>query len=461
MTSAYTADAPAASLRGLCDGRIHLPDDPGYDLARMPWNVAVDQRPAAVAYPRSTADVVAVVRAARAAGLRVAPQGTGHNAGPLGPLDDVVLLRTSEMNGVSVDPVARTVRVRAGTLWQEAVEAAAANDLTVLHGSSPDVGVVGYSLGGGMGWYARSLGLQTNAITRAELVTADGEVLTVDDLHHPDLFWALRGSAGNLGIVTELEFRAFAFTTAYAGMLVWDWEHASRVLPAWARWAVDAPDAVTTSFRLLQLPPIPDIPEPFRGRQLVVIDGAVRGDDAAAEELLAPLRGLAPELDTFARVPTHTLTRLHMDPEGPTPAVSQSAVLSELPADAIDQLLAIGGPGSGSTLLMVELRQLGGALARPAPGAGALPSLEGRFVLFAGGIAATPEMAAQGLADAARVVGSVRPWVASTHYLNFAEEPIDVGSAFGRTEWQRLSRICGEVDPDGVVLANHPVSRAG
>lgn len=459
MSSTITPAQPAAEgLRGLCAGAVHLPGDLGYDLARMPWNVAFDQRPAAVAYPASTADVVDVVRAAAAAGLRVAPQGTGHNAGPLGSLADVVLLRTSAMTGVSVDPAACRVRVRAGTLWQAAVEAAAAHGLTVLHGSSPDVGVVGYSLGGGIGWYARSLGLQANAITAAEIVTADGRVLAVDADHEPERFWALRGGGGNVGVVTELEFRAFPFTTAYAGMLVWDWSRAAAVVPAWADWAVDAPEAATTALRLMQLPPIPDIPEPFRGRQLVIVDGAVTAADDEAQAILAPLRALAPEMDTFARVPTASLTRLHMDPEEPTPAVSQTATLPAMPPEAVEALLATAGPGSGSSLLMTELRQLGGALARPAPGAGALPALDGQFVLLALGLAITPEMGAQSQQDARRIAAAMAPWDTGRRYLNFTEEAVDVAAGYDAEQWQRLQAVAAAADPAGRVVANHGVA---
>ena len=453
------APPPAEPLRGLCDGAVHLPGEPAYEAGRVPWNLVVDQRPAAVAYPATPDDVVAVVRAAAAAGLRVAPQGTGHNAGPLGDLRDVVLLRTSQMTGVTVDASACRVRVRAGTLWLEAVEAAAAQGLAVLHGSSPDVGVVGYSLGGGMGWYARALGLQANAITGAEIVTGDGRVLEVDADRHADLFWALRGGGGNVGIITALEFRAFPFDTAFAGMLVWDWRHARDVLSRWATWAVSAPDAATTALRLMQLPPIPEIPEPFRGRQLVIIDGAVLADDDEAAAIIAPLRELQPEVDTFARAPVATLARLHMDPEEPTPAVSQTATLASLPDEAIAALLEVAGPGSGSSLLMTELRQLGGALARPAAGAGALPQLDGEFVLFAAGMALSPEMGAQGHADAVRIASAMAPWDNGRRYLNFAEEPINVAAGYGPQQWARLQAIRSAADPAGTVLANHPVPR--
>ena len=437
--------------------RVHLPGDPGYDEARTPWNVAVDQRPAAVAYPVDADEVSDVVRAAAAAGLRVAPQGTGHNAGPLGSLEDVVLLRTSAMTGVLVDPERRVVRVQAGVLWQDVVEAAAAHGLAALHGSSPDVGVVGYSLGGGIGWYARQLGMATNSVVGVDLVLGDGSQLRADADTNPDVFWAVRGGGGNFGIVTAMELRLFDIETAYAGMLVWDQEHAERVLRTWAAWTEDAPDCVTTSFRMLNLPPLPELPEGLRGRRLAVVDGAVLADDERAAGILAGLRALGPELDTFARVPAASLVRLHMDPEGPTPAVSASTVLAELPDPAVESFLALTGPGSGSTLLSAELRQLGGALARPAVGAGALPMLEGRFVLFGVAVAMTPELAARGHADAAALVDALAPYSSGRDYLNFAESPVDVRRSFPAEVWQRLKGTRSALDPDGRLLANHRI----
>jgi FAD/FMN-containing dehydrogenase len=453
------AGTTADRLRGLCAGAVHLPGDPGYDAARMPWNVSVDQRPAAVAYPANADEVSEVVRVAAACGLRVAPQGTGHNAGPLGPLQDTVLLRTSAMTGVHIDAERLVARVEAGVLWADVVEAAAAHGLAALHGSSPDVGVVGYSLGGGIGWYARELGMATNSVLGVDLVLGDGTQLHADADTNPDVFWAVRGGGGSFGIVTAMEFRLFDIATAYAGMLVWDQAHAEEVLRTWAAWAVDAPDCVTTSFRMMNLPPMPELPEFLRGRQLVVIDGAVLAEDARAEEVLADLRALEPEIDTFARVPSASLVRLHMDPEGPTPAVSASTLLADLPEAAVESFLALTGRGSGSTLLMAELRQLGGALGRPAEGAGALPMLDGRFALFAAAIAATPQMAAQGHADAVALVDALSSYSSGRDYLNFAESPVDVSASYPAETWRRLMGIRSAVDPSGVLRANHPVAR--
>jgi FAD/FMN-containing dehydrogenase len=443
----------------LCNGAIHLPGDPGYDAARVPWNVAVDQRPAAVAYPATTREVADVVVAAARAGLRVAPQSTGHNARPLGALDDAVLVRTSAMTKVSIDAEQRIGRAEGGTLWLDVVNAAAEHGLAALHGSSPDVGVAGYSLGGGSGWYARKLGLQANNLTAVELVTADGSLVRADAETNTSLFWALRGGGGSFGVVTALEFRLFPIETAYAGWLVWDWTDAEPVLRRWAEWSMAAPDEVTTSFRMLNVPPIPEMPEPFRGRKLAIIDGAVLGSDSEAEAIIAPLRALRPEMDTFARVPAASLARLHMDPEGPTPAVSDAAMLASLPDEAVDVLLAELSVAAGSTLLLAELRQLGGALGRPHPGAGALPQLDGAFAAFAATIAATPEIGEQGYVDAVRLMQALKPWANGRHYLNFAENPVDVRAGYDADTWTQLKGIRSAVDPDGVFLANHPVPR--
>src|SRR4051812_28670695 len=190
------------ALRDPCGGAVAFPGDETYDAARQGFNLALDQRPAAVASPAAADEVEAVVRWARAAGLRVAPQSTGHNAGPLGSLADSVLLKTSGLRGVSIDAERQVARVGAGVLWEDVVTAAAPHGLIALHGSSPNVGVAGYSLGGGMGWLARSHGLQANSLLAVELVTGEGELVRADHEHDPELFWALRGGGGNFGVVT-------------------------------------------------------------------------------------------------------------------------------------------------------------------------------------------------------------------------------------------------------------------
>jgi FAD/FMN-containing dehydrogenase len=461
VPSGATSAPRAAALRGLLDGRVHLPDEAGYDAARLPWNVAVDQRPAAVAFPRTPAEVATVVRRAAAEGLRIAPQSTGHNAGPLAAqgLDDVVVVRTSEMGAAIADPTRGIVRVEGGAIWEPAVEAAAAHGRAVLHGSSPDVGIAGYSLGGGIGWYARKLGLATNSLTAVELVLADGTLVRADETTNRELFWAVRGGGGNFGVVTALEFRMYDIATAYAGMLVWDLSRIEPVLREWAAWAPGAPDEVTTAFRAMRIPPLPELPEALRGRQLVVIDGAVLGSDERGAELLAGLRALRPEIDTFSRMPAKALTRIHMDPEGGAPFASDTAMLGGLPAAGVDAFIEAAGPDADTSVLLAELRQLGGALGRRHEGGGVLDRLEGQFIAFAGGMAITPEMGARAHADAVRITDALAPYGNGRTYLNFAETPVDVRSAYRDSAWVLLAGIRSAVDPHGVLVGNHPVVR--
>ncbi len=449
----------AESLRGLCGGRVHLPGDDGYDASRSPWNLAIDQRPAAVAVPHTAEEVAQVVRAAATAGLHVAPQSSGHNPGPLVDhgLAGTVLLRLHEMTGVTVGPGAGTVRVVGGTLWQDVVAALAPHGRAVMHGSSPDVAVAGYTLGGGLSWYARRHGLAADSVTALEVVTADGRLVRADAERESELFWALRGGGGNLGVVTAIELRTLPYADSYAGMLLWDRERAPEVLRAWSEWTRELPESVTTSIRLMSFPPLPDLPPFLSGRQLVVIDGAVLEADDRAAELLAPLRALAPEMDTFGRIPAAALPQIHMDPPQPTPAVSGHAMLAGVSEEALAALLAEVGPGTTTPLLSAEIRHLGGALARPADGGGVLDRLPDPYLLFAVAIAPFPEAAAAGRAAADRLVAAMRPWSTGRRFLNFTETAADTGTAYDEGHYTRLRRVRAEVDPTGLFRANHRV----
>jgi FAD/FMN-containing dehydrogenase len=463
-SAASAAAAPAASgaLRlGIPADRVVLRGEADYDAARLPWNVTADQRPYAVARPRTATEVAAVVRAAAEAGLRVAPQSTGHNAGPLAQqdLDDVVVVRTEAMNRAASDPGRGIVRVEGGTTWEPAVHAAAAHGRAVLHGSSPDVGIAGYSLGGGMGWYARKLGLATNSLTAVELVVGDGTIVRASAEENPALFWALRGGGGSFGVVTALEMASYPIETAYAGHLMWDISRTEDVLREWSAWAPTADDEITTAFRVLRLPDLPDIPELVRGRSLVDVNGAVLGSDEQGERLLRSLRALGPEIDSFERVPAASLVRLHMDPEGPTPFASDSSMLGSFADATVDAFVDSVGPDATSSLLLAELRQLGGALGRPHQGGGVLSHLEGAFVAFAGGIAATPELGAAAHADAVRLMQALQPWSNGRQYLNFAENPVDARTGYADGVWRQLAGIRSAVDPHGTFVANHPVPR--
>jgi hypothetical protein len=448
------------TLRQQFSGDIHAPGDAGYDDARQAWNLFVDQQPALVAVPRTAQDIAAVVRFAREVGLRVAPQGTGHNAPARSGLQDSILLNTKLMRGVRIDAERRRARVEAGALCGDLTAPASELGLAALGGSSPDVGLVGYCLGGGLGWMARTFGLCCNSIISLEVVTADGRELTCDHDRNPELFWALRGGTGSVAIITAMELQLFDVPELYAGAMLWPWERASEVLHAWREWTLDAPESVTTSARILQVPPAPEIPEIVRGRQFVVIDGAVLGSAAYAEEVLAPLRALEPEIDMFAMAPPAVLSHLHMDPEHPVPGIGDHQMLEELPAEAIDQLVAVAGHESGSPLLAVELRHIGGALSRIPEGAGACGRLEASYILFAVGVPMTPEMAAAIPPRLAQVKAALEPWKATRPYLNFAEHPTDTSTAFGTDAFAALQAIKAQHDPYDMIHANHAIAPA-
>lgn len=450
---------PFGELSARLSGALFTPADPDWDRARTGWNLAVDQRPVAVAEVADVDDVAAVVRFAGEHGLHVAAQGTGHQASTLAPLlTDTILIRTHRMRGLSIDPQARTARAEAGVLWGEVSRAAAKYQLLALAGSAADVGVVGYSLNGGVSWLARKHGMAAHAIVTAQVVTAGGEVVSVDAEHHPDLFWALRGGGGSVGVVTALEFGLFEQATVVAGALFWPIDRAADVVPEWERWAGELSEEVTACVRLLQLPPLPDLPEPLRGKSFVVVEVAHAGAEQDADAILAPLRALGPSMDTVTTIPAPDLAGLHMDPPGPVPGLGDGFVLDELPVAAQTALLEVAGPGSGSPLLSVEIRTLGGALGRPAPGGGAVSMRPGRFLVYAVGIAGDPAGKAAVGAHVELVRTALAPWANPRFSLGFTERAVDPAELFAAPDLARLRSIKAAYDPHGLIRTGHLVT---
>lgn len=459
MTATTKASPPgrldSAHLAATMTGWLTTPDDPDWDQARLAWNVSVDQHPDLVATVADAADVVRVVRYARANGLRVAPQGTGHNAAVLGDLTGTILLRTDRMREVTVSPSTRTVRVGAGVVWGEVTQALAPHGLTALAGSSPDVGVVGLTLGGGYSWLSRSRGLTASAVTAAEVVTGDGVLHRVDADHEPELFWAVRGGAGNAGVVSALELSAFELSEVCAGSMLFPLERAHEVLTAYEQWTTDLSEAVTTCVSLTRLPMLPELPEPIRGQSFVIIDGAVDAPAPEAAALLEPMRRLGPVLDSFATMPTSALDRIHMDPPGPTPARGDGLIIDDLDSAAIDALLALAGPAATTSLLTVGLRHLGGAIGRRAPAGGAVDHLPGRFLVYGVGITPTADAVQVVERDVQELVRALTPWSADRDYANFRETPVPAERFYDRPTRDRLLAVRAEHDPDVVVRSNH------
>ena len=239
-------------LGDLLNGDVVMQDDKTWDTARQAWNLAVDQRPVAVVYPESADDVVATVRLAAELGLRIAFNAGGHNAGPIDWSVDTLLLKTERMHGIEIDGPARRARVEAGALSKPLAIAAGEHGLVYLAGTSPNVGVLGYALGGGLSWMVRKFGLACNSIVAAELVTADGRRVRADPDTDPELFWAIRGGGGNVAAVTALELELYPISEIYAGALFWPIERAAEILNAWREWIDTVPDECESLGRMLQ-----------------------------------------------------------------------------------------------------------------------------------------------------------------------------------------------------------------
>jgi hypothetical protein len=407
----------------------------------------------------SAEELAAAVTYATANGRRVAVQGTGHGAASLDSLEATVLVKTSAMRGVTIAPAALLARVEAGALWGDVVAPAAEHGLAALAGSSHDVGVVGYILGGGLSSLSRRHGLAAQSVLAAEVVTADGRLLRIDASHEPGLFWALRGGGGSFAAVTALEIRLIPFREATAGLLFFPLERAGQVLQTWRAWVAGVPDEMASCGRLIQFPPLPHIPEPVRGRSFVVVEAVHLGCAADTDELLSPLRTLRPVCDTVSRATPRDLLRIHMDPPGPVPGVGDGMLLDELPAEAIDALVTVTGPDSGSRLLSVELRHLGGALRRRAADAGAFGTLDAAFSLVAAGMAPEPAAAQAARARIGQVKEALAPWRASRDFLNFQDKGQDAAKFFAPKVLERLRHVKQAYDPANVFQANHPVSR--
>lgn len=446
-----------AALRGKLTGRISTPTDPSWDADRMAWNLAVDQQPALVARPAEAADVATIVDFAQRQGLRVAPQGTGHGAGALGDLADTILLRTDDLRGIDIDADRRRVRVGAGVTWGEVSRALAPFGLVALAGSAHDVGVVGYTLGGGVSWLAREHGLACSHLREVELVTGDGVLHRADAVTDPDLFWSARGGGGTTGIVTAIGFDVLPIADIYAGGLFFPLDRAPEVLPRYADWAADLDEAATTCISLLRLPPLADLPDFLRGRSFVMIDGAIDLPPDDAERLLAPLRALRPVLDTFTVMPAADLDQINMEPPAPVPFATDGMLIGELTPPVMAALLAVAGPQASTSLLAVQLRQLGGAVGRPDPTGGCVDHLPGAFLTMGVGIAPTPDRVAQVAADVAGLRAALAPWAADSDYRNFRDTDVPASAFHDPDDLARLRRIREAHDPDGVIRSNHPL----
>jgi FAD binding domain/Berberine and berberine like len=448
-------------LRARLIGNAYAPEDQGYDEASKAWNLNAEQRPAIVVMAQNASDVLEAVRFARVAQMGVGVMATGHGVGT--SCNGGLLVNTSRMRRVNINPISRTAQVEAGALWKDLIPQGEYYGLTGLVGSASHIGIVGYTMGGGFGWLGRRYGLNSSSVTEAEIVTSDGELLRLSDTQNADLFWGLKGGGGNFGIVTSLEFRLYPLQTVYGGAVYYPVEAASEVLTRYAQWSAELPDEMTTAIGFMNIPPRPILPKPLQGKSVIVVKGCYCGQKLEdGEALFKSMReGFGePIMDTFKELPVAAMDAISTDPVDPMGVIQHAEMLHDLTPEAIDALVRVAGAGSGSPLIMLEVRQLGGALSRSPEQLYPMGSGTARFSINAIGATVTPQMALAVNAHLTRVVEVIRPFQTGEVFLNFMEEdPSEarVRAAYPPEDWKRLVALKDEYDPGNLFRFNRNI----
>lgn len=350
------------ALRGRLAGPLHLPHDAGFNEARRPWNLSVEQRPAAVAEAAGVDDLVALIAFAREEGVALAVQPSGHGASS--SLEGAVLVRTRSFDALEVDVDARTARIGAGVAWGAVIDALDGTGLVAPAGTSRVVSAAGYTLGGGHSWFSRSAGLGSDALRAAWIVRPDGTHERVDDTSDPDTMWALRGAGGIAGVVTEIEIDLVAAPVLVGGSIVFDSAHAAGALRAVRDLAAVAPPSLNLFATSMRMPDIPQLPEAIRARSFLSVD--VLALDEAAAEFLEPIRAAAPvEREDFGHTTPAMMASRSAEPTDPTATRGVSAALRSLDDALLDELLTFRALPEQGPLIGLGLRMLGGALSAP------------------------------------------------------------------------------------------------
>ncbi|WP_329459882.1 FAD-binding oxidoreductase [Streptomyces sp. NBC_01497] len=456
LTSVLPEDAMV--LGAAVAGSVLLPGDVGYDDERALFNQNHDLAPAVIVVAESAADVQAAVNFAARQQRPALVKTTGHQM--VGPAHGAVVIATRRMDDVAIDTVGRTARVGAGVLWAEVIEKAAAVGLAPLNGSNSTVGVSGYTLGGGLSpTLGRSHGYAADHVRSLDVVTADGELRHVDARCEPELFWALRGGKGNFGVVTALEFDLFPVPRLYGGGIYFPGERMDDVLRAWTAWHPRTPETMVSSFAVLRLPPLPEVPEPLRGAFVVALRFAYTGRAEDGERMTAPLRAVAPAvLDTVRDMPYTEVGSIHNEPTQPLPYYERSITLREFPTEAQDKLVELVGPDSDTTMWIAEPRALGGAWDREPAVPNAVATRGLPYVLL--GVEVGPlSQEQQHKESVAALLTGMETWRGDRPLVNnlAPEEAADAAAIYGPERYERLAAVKKLYDPANMFRINHNV----
>ncbi|MFC4565948.1 FAD-binding oxidoreductase [Nocardiopsis mangrovi] len=446
-------------LAGRTGGPVLRPGDDGFDDECSGYQTAFRHRPDVVVGAAAPDDVRAAVEFAAENGLPVGVQATGH--GSPAPLEGGVLIATHRMDGVRIDPAARSAWVAAGARWQQVVDAAAAHGLAPLSGSSPHVGAVGYTLGGGIGLLSRRYGYAADHVRRIDIVTADARLRRVTAESDPDLFWALRGGGRGFGAVTGVEIGLVPITRIYGGGLTFAADRMDDVLDAYAAWTAAVPEELTSSLTMVAMPDLPAVPAPMRGRHVATVSVAYIGGACEGERLVAPLRGVGPRLkDTLRDMPFTESGAVHAEPAQPHAYAGDSAMIGGVDGAALRAVRDLAGP-EAPVMCVVGLRHLGGALARPPEAANAVPHRPAAFSL---GVLSPVDGADPAAVRAAhgRVLAVVagRTLGRSVNFAFGAGRAADPSGLHPAGDLRRLDALRRRLDPGGVFRHARPGTAA-
>jgi hypothetical protein len=456
-----THPTPALFALSGVHGPVLRPGDDGYAEEVTGFNLAALHTPDLVVGATGPDDVVAALRWASATGTPVAVQATGHGANF--PIDHGLLISTARMTDVRVDPAERTATVAAGAKWSHVMAAGAPHGLFGLSGTSTDTGVIGYTLGGGLPVLGRAYGYTADLVRSFQVVTPDGTLRETDADHEPELFWALRGGKGNVGVVTSLVCGLLPLPRLLGGGIYCAGEDTEPLLRTWVEWTRTVPDEMCSAFTIMRLPPIPQIPEPLRGGFWARVAVAWPGDPAEGEALIAPLRTAAPvAVDTVETMDHAALDRIHLEPQDPLPARESCALLRDLTPDAVLALLSVAGPAAGRDfpLLMVEVRHMGAALSRPPAVADAVCARDAGYMLDAVGVIPAPPAAEAVERATSALAATMAPYGTGHTMVNIHGTPgneQDRARAWTPEVYERLRHDKATYDPTNLLRFGHTV----
>jgi UDP-N-acetylenolpyruvoylglucosamine reductase len=435
---------------------------PGYEDEVAVFNQAVVHQPAVAVGAQTAADVCAAVEFASRHRMNVAVLNTGHGPSlPAGP--QTLMVTTRRMANVEIDEHNKTARVGAGVRFGQLVQAAAAHGLAPLPGSSPGVGVVGYTLAGGASaTMGRKYGWASDHVSALDVVTADGQLHRVSAQSEAELFGALFGGRSNFGIVTAMEFALFPVTRLYAGCLFYAGEHVRDVLDAYRQFTKSAPEEISTGVALLNFPPLPHLPPFMQGKLVVSVRVSYVGNADAGKRLTDPLRKAAPVLlDTVAEIPVTEFASITNDPTDPAPAVEHFGLLRELTPEAVHAIADVVGPDSDSRLNIVDIRHLEGAFARPPAFPHAVGARDGAFAFFGLTVVPPGHQVVDYLDSGRELIKALTPWLCDKSHPSFLgpADATEAGTrrAYDPDTYKSLQAVKSKYDPHNVFRTNHNI----